>query len=110
MRGRRDLVEEQRAAIGLLEAALPPLGGAGERAGLVAEQLGIQQVFRQRAAIHLHERLVPARRQIVQALGDQLLAGSALADHQDRALDQRRDRDALKAFQPRGGLADEFGR
>ena len=42
-RGRHvaDLVEEQRAAIGLLEAADVALAGAGERAGLVAEQFAI---------------------------------------------------------------------
>ena len=44
-RGGCDLVEEQRAAIGLFEAALPALGGAREGAGLVAEQLAIQQVL-----------------------------------------------------------------
>src|SRR3546814_10753953 len=38
-----DFVEEQRAAVGLLEAADMAFGCAGERAGLVAEQLAFQQ-------------------------------------------------------------------
>ena len=38
-----DLVEEQRAAVGELEAALPPRHGAGERALLVAEQLALEE-------------------------------------------------------------------
>ena len=38
-----DLVEEQRAAVGQLEAAAAPLRRAGERALLVAEQLALQQ-------------------------------------------------------------------
>ena len=38
-RRRRDLVQKQRAAVGLLEPALPSLGRPGERSGLVPEQL-----------------------------------------------------------------------
>ena len=50
LQGRRhvaDLVEEQRAAVGLLEAAAAQLGGTGERALLVAEQFRLQQVRRE---------------------------------------------------------------
>src|SRR5690606_31344723 len=39
-----DLVEEQRAAVGLLEPADPPLHRARERALLVAEELGLEQL------------------------------------------------------------------
>ena len=105
-RGRRDLVEEKRAAIGLFEAALTALGGAGERARLVAEQFGIQKVFGQRPAVHFDEGLFPPRGQVVQALGDQFLAGAAFANDHDRALDQRRQRHPFKAFQPHRGLTD----
>ena len=41
-----DLVEEQRAAVGQLEAALAPLLRAGEGALLVAEELGLDQASR----------------------------------------------------------------
>ena len=41
-----DLVEEQRAALGQLEAALLARLGAGERALLVAEQLRLDQACR----------------------------------------------------------------
>ena len=40
-----DLVEEQRAAVGLLEQALPALLGVGERALGVAEQLALEQLL-----------------------------------------------------------------
>ena len=50
-----DFVEEQRAAVGLLEAADALLVGAREGALLVAEQLGLEQVLLQRRAVHLHE-------------------------------------------------------
>ena len=57
-----DFVEQQRAAVRLLELA----DAAGERAGegalLVAEQLGFQQVFRDRRAIDRDERFLGALR------------------------------------------------
>ena len=43
-----DLVEEQRAALGLLEAADLARVGAGEGALLVAEQLALDQLARDR--------------------------------------------------------------
>ena len=47
MRGRQlaDLVEEDRPAVGELEAPLAPLQGPGEGAPLVAEQLGLDQAL-----------------------------------------------------------------
>ena len=41
-----DFVEEQRAAVGLLEPALAPRHRAGERALLVAEELRVDQLGR----------------------------------------------------------------
>ena len=57
-RGRHvaDLVEKQRAAIGLLEAAAAQRIGAGERALLVAEQLGLEQVRGERRGVERDER------------------------------------------------------
>ncbi len=46
-----DFVEQQRAAIGLLELADAARERAGEGALLVAEQFGFQQVLRDRRAI-----------------------------------------------------------
>ena len=47
-----DLVEEQRAAVGQLEAARPSRrDGAGEGALLVAEQLALEQAGGQRGAV-----------------------------------------------------------
>ncbi len=46
-----DFVEQQRAAVGLLELADAPRDGAGEGALLVAEQFGFQQVLGDRRAV-----------------------------------------------------------
>jgi hypothetical protein len=43
-----DLVEEERAAVGLLEAADAAAVGAGEGALLVAEELGLEERLRDR--------------------------------------------------------------
>ena len=77
-----DLVEDQRAAVGLREEAGAARGGAGERALDVAEQLGVGEVGGQRGAVEADERLVRARRLRVEELGDELLAGAGLAAHE----------------------------
>ena len=52
-----DLVEEDGAAVRLLEAAVMLSDGAGERALLVAEQRRLDQLLRDRAAVEHDERL-----------------------------------------------------
>jgi hypothetical protein len=60
-RDRAELVEHQRAAIGLFESADVRASGARERTGLVAEQFRFQQRFGQRRAVDLDQGLLPAR-------------------------------------------------
>ena len=103
-----EFVEEQGAAVGFLEAAVAGLGGAGEAARFVAEQLGLDQVFRQRRAVHDDQRPRPARRQMVEALGDQLLAGAALADHQHRPVERRGAARPLDRVEKGQALPDEL--
>src|SRR5216117_265801 len=75
----RDLVQEQRAAVGQLEAAQPPLGGAGERPALVAEQLALDQRLGDRRTVDGDERPVAPVGKVVDRARDQLLAGATLA-------------------------------
>ena len=51
-----DLVEEERAAVRGLELADAPLVGAGERAALVAEELALEELVRDRRAVERDER------------------------------------------------------
>src|SRR5256886_13194337 len=74
-----DLVEEERAPVGQLEAALLPPRRAGERALLVAEQLRLEQRLGERGAVDRDERAAAPRRARVDGAGDELLAGAALA-------------------------------
>src|SRR5262249_53314205 len=79
-----DLVEEDRPAMCHLELAVLTRARAGERALLVAEQLALEQVRRQRRAVDLDERLARARRELVGGPGADPLAGPPLAGDQDR--------------------------
>ena len=81
-----DLVEEERAAGGDLEAADHSRHGAGEGAFLVAEQLALDQCGRQRRAVDRDERPRAAPAAVVERARDQLLAGSGLAQDQHRRI------------------------
>jgi hypothetical protein len=77
-----DLVEEQGAFAGVFDLADGLLGGAGERALLVAEQFGFQQGVGDGGAVDGDEALVGARRQFVDAARQHFLAGAGLAQQQ----------------------------
>ena len=72
-----DLVEEQGAAMGELDLALGGLDRAGEGALLVAEQLGLEQVLGDRGAVDRDEAAAAAPARLVDAAGEQFLAGAA---------------------------------
>jgi hypothetical protein len=75
----------------------------------MAEQLAVQERLGQRRRVQPEQRPVPARRQIVQARRDQLLARTALADHQDRAIERRDPRHLLHQIEECRRLADQRG-
>ncbi len=78
--------------------------GPGERALLVAEELALEERLRQGGAGHLDEGPVPSRAVLVERLGEQLLAGAALAEEQHRGgggghlADRLEDRQHLRAL------------
>src|SRR3569623_1103245 len=110
-----DLVEEARAAGGNLEQAALLRDGAGERAALVAEQLALDQLGRDRLAVDLGERAAAHRAVAVDRARDELLAGAALAgdqhaaarrcDLRDLPAQLRHHRRAAEQLPPRIGLA-----
>ena len=69
-----DFIKEQRAAIGILEAAGPCPRGAGEGAGFIAEEFGVDQVFGQRRAVERDQRPGGAAAALVQQLCNDILA------------------------------------
>ena len=106
-----DLVEEQRAAVGLLEAALAARDGAGERALLVPEQLALEQALGERRAVEAHERAGSRAASCWwMRRGDQLLAGAALAVISTVARLGADLRDGLEQALHRRVLADDVVR
>jgi hypothetical protein len=81
-----DLVEEQGAAVGLLEPAGLGRQGAGEGAFLVAEEFGFHQRFGKGAAIDRDKGAAAARAEVVDMTRHQLLAGAGFADDQHARL------------------------
>src|SRR5690606_15687393 len=81
-----DLVEEQRAAVGGLEAADSTRDRPRERALLVTEELALEKLLRNRRAIDRHERPVAAVRQLVDSARGELLTGARFALDQHRAV------------------------
>ena len=69
-----DLVEEEGAAVGLLEPPAAELGCPGKCALLVTEELGLEQVGRKRRGVERNERLGGAWAVPVQRARDQFLA------------------------------------
>ena len=83
------------------------LDGAGERALLESEQLALEQLGRQRRAVHLHERLVLAQRLLVQRARDELLARAALAANQHGDVGIRHPLDQVLDLSHRRAVAEQ---
>ena len=66
--------------------------GAGEGAALVAEQLALDQVGRNGAAVEHHERLVGAGAGVVDEMREDVLAGPRLAGQRDGHVGGRQTR------------------
>ena len=81
-----DFIEEDRAAVGLLEAADAARVRAGERAAFVAEEFALQQRLGDGGAVDGDERLLRAVAVLVDGARDQFLAGAGFAadEHGDR--------------------------
>ena len=78
-----DLVQQKRAAVGLLELADPAGDRARERTLLMAEQLGFEQVLGDGGTVHGDEGRPGAAAVLVEKARHHLLAGAALAGDQD---------------------------
>src|SRR5216684_1088076 len=73
-----DFIEENRAAIGLLESADPRRDRAGKCTFDVSKQFGFEKVFRDGAAINTNQLLIFTRAVEVNSLRDQFFAGACL--------------------------------
>ena len=102
-----DFVEEQHAAVGLLDASRLGADRAGERAALVAEQLRLEELIGQRRAVDRDERPVAAARAVVDEARDDFLAGARLAGEEHRRLGLRHARGLRQHVLPLPRMADD---
>src|SRR6266436_1157290 len=79
-----DFVEEQGAAAGCLERSLAGRIGAGERATLMAKELALHQLVRQRGAVQRDERPFGIGAEAMELARDELFPRPAFAHHQYR--------------------------
>ncbi|SVK48402.1 Uncharacterized protein conserved in bacteria [Acinetobacter baumannii] len=105
-----DLVEEQRAAVGLFKAPLTDLVRAGEGAFLVAEQLGLDQILGNSGHVQGDERRLGARAVAVQRMRHQLFAGAGFAVDQHADRRTRQPADDAKHVLHRRRFADDVRR
>src|SRR5207245_3493069 len=104
-----DLVQEERAAVGHLELPAAARQRPGERALLMAEQLGLDQLFGDRGTVDLDEGTFVTSGLDVDSPGDELLAAAVLAVDQHAAVGGRRGRDLIAERADRRALADDLG-
>src|SRR5438874_2671370 len=102
-----DLVEKECPAVGDLELALARRDGPREGALLVTEELALDQLARERRAVHLDERLRAPRAVVVERVGDQLLPRAARAADEDRQIRVRHLADHVEHALHRRALADQ---
>ena len=105
-----DLVEEQRAAVRLLELAGLVAIRAGEAAFDVSEQFRFEQRLGQAGAVQGDEGPIGSRRVDVNGSRDQILADAALAGDQHLRLAGRRAARHRQHFQHRGAGRDDVRR
>ena len=101
------LVDEERAGIGLREDAFAVLDGAGEGAAHVAEQLTLREILGHGRAIEGHQRGIAPVADRVDGAGDQFLAGPALTVDADVRVARGGLLDAREHVEDLLGLSDE---
>ena len=102
-----DLVEEDGAAVREAEAPFAVVDGVGEGAAHVPEQLRLEQLLGDRAAVDGDEHALGAAAAPVQGARDHLLARAALARDQDGAVGVRHALDHVEHAAQRRARADQ---
>ena len=102
-----DLVEEERTAVRLLEIPLAGLCGAGERALLVSEKLGVDGAFGNASAVDCEKLAVAPGAVLMDDARDVFLAYAALARHQHRQVRGGHRDGGLQGPVQRGVVADD---
>ncbi len=103
-----DLIEEDRPPFGVAEGARARRMRAGEGAALMAEELALEEIGRDRRAIHRNERPRPAAAEAVDGARHHFLASPGLAGDEDRHVAIGQPPDQLLHLAHRGTGADDL--
>src|SRR5439155_17571771 len=103
-----DLVEEERAAMGHLEAADLLRDGPGERAPLVTEELTLEEPRRDGRAVDLDEGSLAAAAPVVDGACDQFLPRAGLAEDEHGRVGRRDGLHLLQGVVEERALADDL--
>ena len=90
-----DFVQKDGAAVGLLDFADPPVGGAGEGAFLIAEKFTLQKGIGNGDAVDYQKRFVVPQTVLVDCAGGQFLAGAGFTPDQHCGLRRGHPADAF---------------
>ena len=105
-----DFVEEKGPLARRLETPDSTFAGAGEGALLEAEELGLDERFRQRGTAHPEIGFGAPRRVEVNGRGDHLLAGAAFTVNDHRGVRIADQSDEIEDLPHWLGLADDVGK
>ena len=103
-----DFIEEERPAIGLLKFTDLVFRRAGKAALNVPEELGLDQLLRNRRAIDFHERPLGAKARGMQRTRNELLARTAFTVNQHAAVGRGRNGDLLAQRLHGNAIADNL--
>jgi len=102
-----DFVEQEGAAVGVLEASESGFGGAGEGALGVAEELALEDALGQGAAVEGDEAALAPPAVVVEGAGDELLACAALAVDEDGGVGGGDLAECVEGAEHAGVVADD---
>ena len=103
-----DLIEENRALVGLFEEARPVLGGPGKGALDVPEEIGVDRPGRNGAAVDGDKFVVAPGAVLMDDLGQIFLPGTALAGDEDRQVRRREFHGRLQGPVERRVVSDDI--
>ena len=104
-----NFVEEQRTAVGLLEAAPARSLRASEGPAFVTEEFALQQILRDRCGVDGHKGAIGTRRMFVQCARHQLFARTRFAGDEHRHMALRQASDGAEHILHGRGLAQHLG-
>jgi hypothetical protein len=107
-RHRLHLVKEKGTTLTLRDDASMSIFGIREGTALVPEQLALNEVIRERSAIHRNEGAVAAGTQIVEGSGREFFAGPSLALNEHRRVDDRNFFNNIQRFQEERRIAQQI--